>query len=88
MRPVREIENRLTADRLLLFSPQRGSDELSMYNSPMSSISGEFVPTTPDEGRGVVEFCMAASQASAGVAAAAGLIPRRCCLTSRHSHAA
>lgn len=29
--------------------PQRGSDELSMYNSPtsgMSSISGEFVPTT------------------------------------------
>lgn len=31
------------------FPPQRGSDELSMYNSPtsgMSSISGEFVPTT------------------------------------------
>lgn len=33
----------------LSFFPQRGSDELSMYNSPnsgMSSISGEFVPTT------------------------------------------
>lgn len=35
----------------LFFFPQRGSDELSMYNSPnsgMSSISGEFVPTTPE----------------------------------------
>lgn len=34
---------------LPFFLQQRGSDELSMYNSPtsgMSSISGEFVPTT------------------------------------------
>lgn len=60
VRLVWEIENPFTADCLLsFFPPQRGSDELSMYNSPnsgMSSISGEFVPTTPDEGRGLVEF--------------------------------
>lgn len=41
------------------FFPQRGSDELSMYNSPnsgMGSISGEFVPTTPEWGGGGTEF--------------------------------
>lgn len=40
---------------LFFFFPQRGSDELSMYNSPnsgMGSISGEFVPTTPEWGGG------------------------------------
>lgn len=38
---------------LLSLFLQRGSDELSMYNSPnsgMSSISGEFVPTTTEQG--------------------------------------
>lgn len=44
---------------LFFFFPQRGSDELSMYNSPnsgMGSISGEFVPTTPEWGGGGTEF--------------------------------
>lgn len=42
--------------KCVFFSSQRGSDELSMYNSPnsgMSSISGEFVPTTPCIKRGI-----------------------------------
>lgn len=48
----------LTILSVFFFCQQRGSDELSMYNSPnsgMSSISGEFVPTTP-EGGGWTEF--------------------------------
>lgn len=48
-----------------------------MYNSPnsgMSSISGEFVPTTPDEGRGLVEFAWQRLKHSAGVAAADGAV--------------
>lgn len=45
----------LTILSVFFFCQQRGSDELSMYNSPnsgMSSISGEFVPTTPEGGAG------------------------------------